>query len=170
MIQASHIAALAQAVEKVFATMLSLEVHVQAPKIKQPGEPRLDVSGLIGLTGDMTGAVVLSFPMETARRVVGLFAGAPLEPGSADFADAIGELVNMVAGNAKAQFTGFKVSISCPSVIVGPGHQVCVQQDALTVAIPCTCDCGDFVLEVSLRPARVPEAAKAAAPVTATAS
>jgi Holliday junction resolvasome RuvABC endonuclease subunit len=48
--------------------------------------------------------VVLAFPTETAERVVSLFCGQQLAAGTPDFADAIGELVNMVSGGAKAVY------------------------------------------------------------------
>ena len=148
---AHQISAFVKALENVFATMVQTRVEVQTPRLKSPDTPRLDVSGIIGMSGDVTGAVVLSFPVDTARRVVSLFTGSEIGPDSPDFADAVGELVNMIAGNAKADFGGLKVSISCPSVVMGESHRVLLQKDALSIEIPCNCDCGPFMLEVTIK-------------------
>jgi chemotaxis protein CheX len=141
-------------VQKVFSTMLQLPVGVGTPAIKSPGEPAHDVSGIIGMSGDVEGAVVLSFPIATAERVVRLFTGAPLSHTHEDFSDAVGELINMVSGSAKAQFTGKTVSISCPSVIIGRDHTVLGSKDVTTIVIPCNCDCGEFAVVVSIRQAK----------------
>ena len=76
-----------------------------------------------------------------------------------DFADAIGELVNMVSGGAKAQFTGKDVGISTPTVVIGSGHNVYGRKTMTTIEIPCNCDIGEFNVEVSLLLAPAPQAA-----------
>jgi chemotaxis protein CheX len=149
-------------IQNVFSTMMQLPVTVKAPKIKDNPSTTYDVSGIIGLSGDVVGSVVLSFPKDTAERIVSLLTGSPMTADSPDFADAIGEIVNMVSGGAKASFAGKKVSISCPSVVVGPGHKVAKQHDAPTIVIPCATDCGEVAIEVTIQTADAAVTAKAA--------
>lgn len=151
--EAKFIKPFVASIQNVFATMLQLSVTVQPPYIKDDNRPRHDVSGIIGMSGDVTGSVVLSFPQATAENVVALFCGQKYPMGSPDFADAIGELVNMVTGGAKAAFKDAKCSISCPSVIVGGNHTVARQTDIPCVVIPCTTDSGDLFIEVSIKAA-----------------
>jgi chemotaxis protein CheX len=139
-------------IQNVFSTMMQLQVTVQEPYLKKSDRPNHDVSGIIGMSGDVVGSVVLSFPQRTAENVVALFSGQKLALGTPDFADAIGELVNMVSGNAKALFKDKKVSISCPSVIVGANHHVARQSDIPCIVIPCATDCGDVHIEVAIKP------------------
>jgi len=146
-----YITAFVKSVRNTFDTMLQLPVSVGEPSLKQPGAPAMDVSGIIGMSGDVEGAVVLSFPTPTAERIVTLFTGMEMTAADEDFADAIGELVNIVSGGAKAQFEGKRVDISCPSVVVGKDHQVFNAKDVVCVSIPCASDCGDFAVEVSFR-------------------
>ena len=152
--EAAYIVPLIRATEHVFSTVLQSQVEVQAPSLKSDNAASHDVSGIIGLSGDVTGAIVLSFPMAVAERVVSKFTGMEMTQDHEDFADAIGELVNMIAGNAKAKFDGKRVSISCPSVVVGSGHQVFQSRDATIVEIPCSCDCGAFLVDVSIKEAK----------------
>ncbi len=147
----SYIIPFIKSVQNVFETMLQLPVQMGQPELKQPGDAGHDVSAIIGMSGDVEGSVVLSFPTTTAERVVALFTGTELDAGHEDFADAVGELVNMVSGGAKAQFDGKEVTISCPSVVVGQSHQVYGRKDVVAICIPCESDCGEFNVEVSIR-------------------
>lgn len=148
----AYITPFINSVQNVFATMLQLPVTIGEPSIKAAPLATYDVSGIIGISGEVTGSVVLSLPKDTAERLVQLFTGTSLKAGTPDFADAIGELVNMISGNAKAGFPQKgKNSISCPSVIVGPEHTVAMPKDTPCIVIPCTTDCGSMALEVALR-------------------
>ena len=140
-----------QSTQNIFEVMLSMDVTLGDPSIKGHNEPSHDVSGIIGFTEGFEGSVVLSFPEATAFRICSMFVGAEItEPGE-DLNDAIGELVNMIAGGAKASFQAGRVSISCPNVVYGKGHRITGSKDATTVVLPCDCDCGPFSLEVAIR-------------------
>ena len=138
-------------VQNVFDTMLQVQVTSSEPSIREPNDPCYDVSSIIGMSGDVSGLIVLSFPEDTAQRLVALFTGMELEVDHEDFADAVGELVNMVAGGAKAQFEHRRVSISCPSVVVGAQHRVFSQKNRPIVEIPSDCACGPFSILVSVK-------------------
>ena len=73
-----------------------------------------------------------------------------LDVHSEDFADAIGELCNMFAGNAKKDF-GLTAGIGIPNVIVGSGHSVSRMSDVPCVVIPCSCEFGGFAVEVNIK-------------------
>lgn len=146
----AYITPFVSSITNVFETMLQLPVSVGAPGIKDTSIPTYEVLGIIGMTGDVEGTVVLSFPTAAAERAVTLFTGMELAADHEDFADAIGELVNMISGGAKAQFTGKDVGISTPTVVVGSGHNVYGRKNMTTIEIPCTCDIGEFNVEVSL--------------------
>lgn len=147
--------------KNLFETMFQMTVNIGDPRVKDSTGPSFDVSAIIGMSGDMEGAVVLSFPRATAQRVVSLFTGSEVGDSSEDLCDAVGELVNMIAGGAKAQFQGRAVSISCPSVVIGKDHVVSGRKDVVCLVIPCSCDCGEFNVEVAVRPSTKPAAAGA---------
>lgn len=150
---AAYIVPFINSIQNVFATMMQLPVATGAPRIKEPGGASFDVSGVIGMSGDVIGSVVLSFPLETAERVVAKFTGSKVESTNPDFADAVGELVNMISGGAKGLFgASKKVSISCPSVIIGHDHVVQQRRDIPCIVIPCTTDCGELAIELAIRP------------------
>lgn len=148
---ASYIKPFIASIQNVFSTMMQLPVNVTDPHVKNASTPEFDISGIIGMSGEVVGSVVLGFPMATAQRVVPLFCGQQLDPDSPDFSDAIGELVNMISGGAKALFTGKKASISCPSVVIGSKHKVARPSDVPCIVIPCQTDCGPLYLEIAIQ-------------------
>ncbi len=150
---ANLIAPFITSVQHVFSTMFQLPVEVGDPSIKNTNHCSHDVSAIIGMSGEFLGNVVLSMPTDTAIAVVALFTGEKLDTDSDDFADAVGEIINMICGSAKASFQRKNVSISVPSVVIGPNHRVTGQSDIPCVLIPGTTDCGELVLEVAIRPA-----------------
>ena len=91
--------------------------------------------------------------MATAKAVVAAFADGEIDPitEAEDFGDAIGELVNMIAGAAKGQIDGVSVSISCPTVVMGSGHIVTNPSDALRIRIPCQVEAGAFSVDICLK-------------------
>lgn len=143
----TYVTAFISATQKVFNTMLQLSVTFGKPVVTQGVPSKFDVSGVIGMSGDITGAVVLSFPTETALGVVKAFTGESVSTDNEDFSDAIGELANMVSGNAKSKFDGKSVSISCPCVIIGSDHKIQQPSESNCISIPCNCACGEFAVE-----------------------
>lgn len=165
---AAYITPFIASIQNVFATMMQLKVTIGDPHIKNDQHTTYDISGIIGMSGDVVGSVVVSFPENTATACVALFSGTQLETNNPDFADAIGELVNMISGGAKGMFQGKKkVSISCPSVVVGKGHTVARQKDTPCVVIPCITDCGELVIEIAIRETQAAAQTSGAATATA---
>lgn len=158
-----YVTAFIEATQNVFQTMLHQAVSCGKPL---PGRlPRLenDVSAIIGMTGDVVGTVVLSLPAATASKIVEGFVGSPIDMEDDDFADAVGELVNMISGGAKAKFQGKQVYISCPSVVIGQGHTVQQPSGSVSILIPCESPCGGFSVDVSIKKVGVSQASEPAA-------
>jgi chemotaxis protein CheX len=134
----------------VFSTMCGITTTVQRPHVKGSPVTSYDVSGLIGFSGEVVGSVVVSFQRAAAVKLVSAFTGSEIQPESPDFADAVGELTNMIAGSAKKDL-GAVASITVPSVIIGPGHTVARLSDVPCIVIPCTTAAGEFAVEVNIK-------------------
>ncbi len=152
----SYVIPFVRSLQNVFETMLQLPLQIGQPQVRKSQEASSehevsDVSGIIGLSGDIEGSVILCLPTATAERLASLFTGTELDCTHEDLADAIGELVNMISGGAKAQFTGKEVSLSCPSVVLGSQHRVLNRRDTMTFEIACGSDVGNFTVEVVLQ-------------------
>ncbi|MFK7961400.1 MAG: chemotaxis protein CheX [Phycisphaerales bacterium] len=140
-----------ESVRSVFSMMLQSSVTCTGPfegSLTQDDPP--DVSGVVGMFGDLEGSVVVKFSFETARQVVARFVGSEVSVKSEDFADAIGELVNMITGGAKAKFGEGDVSITVPSVVVGGSHRIHPMPGAEIQSFRCDGELGVFVVEVAV--------------------
>ncbi|MDA3851739.1 MAG: chemotaxis protein CheX [Spirochaetaceae bacterium] len=109
------------------------------------------LSSVIGIGGDSRGVVVISFTQEMARLLTSRLSTLPGEPEKEDILDTIGEVVNIIAGNAKKGLEEYRLVISLPSIIHGnspdiswPGKHVPI------VGIPFSIPQGDFLLAVGL--------------------
>ncbi len=151
------------AIKRVFETMVQTKVQVGKPFVKHDPSASADVSGVIGFSGDAAGSVVLSFPERVAIEAASKFAGVPIDQHHPDFADAIGELANMVAGNAKKEFRGMSVSISLPNVIIGKEHVVSTSRSVPRVVIPCETEFGSVYVEIGMTTDRPGVSERAAA-------
>ena len=108
-----------------------------------------NIANAIGISGDIAGQIVIRLPVETAQRVISLFLGG--EAKSEDLADGLGELANMITGNAKTQLDGKNVSISTPEVFASSDDQTDPQGECPVIQIPCECDAGNFVVDVAIK-------------------
>ena len=138
------------AVQDVFKKMAGVDIVVGKPRLKAGAGASYSVCGIIGFSGDITGSVVVSFSTGAAEKLVEAFCGNRLEIGSPDFADAVGELTNMIAGSAKTQLGGV-ASISLPSVVIGEGYTLANLSSAQCLVIPCGSPYGEFAVEVCIK-------------------
>jgi chemotaxis protein CheX len=138
------------AVREVFQKMAGVQTTVDKPFLKTDSTSAYEVCGIIGFSGEITGCVVVSFSTGAAVKLVEAFAGTYFDPASPDFADAVGELANMIAGSAKPHLGAF-ASISVPSVVIGKGYSVASMRNSPCLVIPCGSPFGAFAVEVSIK-------------------
>jgi|GEM_PF-6870876 len=93
---------LGQAITEVCGMMLGETVMVGSPAAAAGLAHRAGegVRGSIDISGDLAGEASIHLPTETAVNLVSAFVGAETRPDDESFADAIGELANMVVGSA----------------------------------------------------------------------
>jgi len=108
------------------------------------------ISGIIGIAGDTRGVVVVSFPEETAKEMVGRLVGRKITDLDEDVVDSIGEVVNIIAGNAKKGLEDYRLSISLPTVITGPAHRISWPAGIPIIGIPFKTSAGRIHLSVGL--------------------
>lgn len=155
MLQAKAAIALTESAKHVFATMMSTEVTVGKPERVESRDASHDISAVIGLNGAVEGAVTIGMSFTTANAVAQAILSLEEQLSRDDLVDAIGELCNMITGNAKARLGTDGISITVPSVIIGAQHVVAIERDTPLIEMPCTSDLGAFSIRLALRPASV---------------
>ncbi len=141
------------AVKNVFETMIDIPFSLGTPAVKKDTEPSFDVSSIIGLSGDVTGCVVVNLSKDIALELASSLLGEEMQEIDEDCTDAIGEVANMIAGNAKTDFPSGNNSISVPSVVIGK-HKVTYPSGIPIITIPCDTDAGQLVIDIAIK---VPE-------------
>jgi chemotaxis protein CheX len=134
----------------VFDTMVGTEVRRGVPTLKDGYQPSHEVSAVIGLSGKAKGTVVLTVDREVAIQVAAALLQEEQSGLNADVADAMGEMANMIAGQAKGQLEHLCMSLSLPTVVTGKGHCIEFPRNAMRICIPFSCGWGSLALEVAL--------------------
>ncbi|MBC8351607.1 MAG: chemotaxis protein CheX [Planctomycetes bacterium] len=135
----------------VFSTMLDCALERDPLCTKASFAPLHEVSGIIGLSGKAAGTVVLSLCREVAlQATAALLLGERPTEIDADVIDAVGELANMIAGNAKIHLEELSMSVSLPSVICGKNHSLTFPSQATPIIIPFRSPWGPLSIEVGL--------------------
>ena len=138
-----------QATINVLSSLTGLSPVPGKPYVKKTDKAQGDVSAIVGITGCKSGAVALSFSQSCAIALVKGMLGDAIEDIIADTRDAVGEITNMISGQARATLSemGLPLQGSTPSIVFGANHSLSFPGQVTTVAIPFETDYGAFTLE-----------------------
>ncbi len=141
------------AASHTFETMCGVEAKRDKIYLKGQGDDITGVSGVIGMGGVASGAVVLNLSVETALQAVGKFVGEEYTEVNGDIIDGVGELINIVAGDAKNRLVknGYAFDIGLPKIIVGDNYFTSQSSTVPCVVILFSSEIGPFSVEVSLK-------------------
>jgi len=112
---------------EVFKQMFDCDLVKGQVTIKKDPSASNDVAIIIGISGDIyTGVVVYSMKSYTAKKMVTFLDASITNEKAKEFSDALGEVANIVSGNAMAVFTaqGTRLNITTPSVIIGEAFEI----------------------------------------------
>lgn len=140
---------------KVFETMASVKAKFQEVYFSNDLRIFGDISGIIGLSGDAEGTVVITFYWDFARKIIAQMMDVEQSDINAELIhDGVGELVNMISGSTKKSFVGkpYHFELSLPTVVVGSGHQIGHPDDASIAVLIFEVDGSSFALQVCLKP------------------
>jgi chemotaxis protein CheX len=151
-VERTFVTAIKESTRDLFATMFRSKVVLGSPSHTHE-LPGCDITGIIDFSGEAVGSVMLRMPRAVALTLVERFAGMPIEFGTDDFTDAVGELVNMIAGGAKSRLNAANVSISCPVVVTTPVTGENHAHGFVRASIPCESQWGSFIIQLAIKPA-----------------
>jgi chemotaxis protein CheX len=114
---------------KVFKVQCFMELNPQKPRVKSAEEPALfgDVSGIISVSSEtFVGNLAISMSEKTFVAVVKNMLGETVSGVTDRHVDLVGELANMILGQAKLELAtlGYKIEMALPSCVWGKDHQI----------------------------------------------
>ncbi len=134
----------------VLETMAFMEVNAGKPFLKTDLVAIGDITGLMGLTGVANGTVAVTFESKCILAIVSNMFGEKMDEINSEIIDAVGELTNMISGQARRELeeVGRSFKAAIPSVVAGPKHSITHYTDGPRIAIPFSTSSGDFTIEV----------------------
>ena len=144
--------------KNVFSEFVNLKLDAKLPYfMEKDASTEWDISAVIGLTGEARGAVVISMKDELAIKLTAILTGKAHNVLYADVVDAVGEIINIIAGNVKQELEeSFRLVISLPTIVKGKEHSInWPEGQARVICIPFTIsDTDHFNLSVALEGVR----------------
>jgi len=138
------------AAQTVFKTMLNIELVLGKPSLKNAKHTTADVTGIMSMVGDRKGTIALCFQEKGALFVFNSLMGDKASSISPEVVDAIGELTNIVSGQARKEFEKNDVNLkaSIPMVVVGQGVETSFITNLPIITLPFTFSVNNGVSEV----------------------
>jgi chemotaxis protein CheX len=135
----------------LFQTMFSLEIKPNPPYVLENFlSHRWEITGLVGITGITKGVVAI--------RMHHLLVNKILEKSGVEVADdderyetinaMVGELINIISGNAISSMPYPDIDISVPMIVQGDNHRIAWPKIAPVIGIPFPTTWGIFEVQV----------------------
>jgi len=152
-INAEYVNPFLEAASAVFKSILSVDLRRGKLVIKESPIPSMDISIIIGVTGGITGDVVYSMEFDMVKKISEILApGLSEEQIKSEYKDIIGELSNMITGNAMNLFasTGKSIDITTPTVVEGKNVQITMMKQT-TLGINLYSPMGQLEMNIALK-------------------
>ena len=138
----------------VLKTMAFVEVNPGKPFLKKDHVACGDVTGIIGLTGAATGSLSVTFNFVMIQKIMMNMLGEEVNEVTNDVRDAVGELTNMISGDARRllQQEGLSLTAAIPTIVAGKNHTIKHVISGPIIVMPFESDGGGKAsVEVSLK-------------------
>jgi len=134
----------------VLKTMAFLDVEPKQPYLKKDIKAKGDVSSVIGLSGETSGTISVSFMEPCILSIVSNMFGEKMTELNEEVMDAVGEIANMISGQARQDLEnmGKVLYAAIPTVISGKDHTISHMTTAPIMAVPFHTEYGNFTIEV----------------------
>ncbi len=134
----------------VLKTIAGIDAQKGKPFLKKDNVAVGDVSGVIGLAGDMNGIISVTFTEKCILHIVTGMFGEEVKELNAEIGDAVGEIANMISGQARQKLEGLGTNLQAaiPSVVMGKNHTISHVTKQPIIALPFSTKGGEFTVEI----------------------
>jgi len=151
---AQYVNPFVEAVFELFNTMLQAKAARVGLGVSGAQNQPNEVMALIGFSGAVRGTVALSMPLSTSQQMVLRLLGEGTEADPETVSDTIAEMVNIVAGAAKAKLSlqlKETLELSLPVVVHGDHFDVFSPSQAIWLEVPFSSDLGPLCMRLSFQ-------------------
>ena len=125
--------------ETVFRDFVGIALVPERPYLSdRDAEHEWEISAIISFTGEAKGMIVISMKKEPALKITSILTEKKHTDIDKEVIDAIGEIVNIIAGNSKKGLEEtFRLIISLPVIVKGTNHRITWPEESTRViAVP----------------------------------
>ncbi|MGO9019470.1 MAG: chemotaxis protein CheX [Syntrophobacteraceae bacterium] len=135
----------------VLKTMAQIDAKPGRPFLKKNDLAIGDVSAIIGITGVAQGSMALVFTEQCIKDIASNLLGMPFTELNHEVRDAVGELTNMICGDARRRLAedGIVLQAGIPTIVGGKGHTIVHIANGPHLAVPFETPQGSFMVEVA---------------------
>jgi len=135
---------------EVFETMVFMDIQAGEMQTGKEDVIGSDVSSCIGIAGDVRGLVGVHCPEIVARGITAAMLGMELDEVDEDVNDAVGEIVNMVAGGIKIGLAeqGKDIQLAVPITVTGKSLRTGGLAGTTRLMVPFSTEHGTLGIEV----------------------
>ncbi len=148
--QQALVRCLVESAKNIFSTMCDIPLTADESTSGEDASKRYHVSGIIGLSGALKATIVVSVHKDLVFHAAEGFLGMRPTEIDADVTDLVGELANMIGGNAKERMKMEGLSIGLPTVVAGDNHKVSYNSGMALTVLPFESDHGPLSIELGV--------------------
>ena len=135
----------------ILDTTAFVKVKPETPFLKRDSRPQGDISGILQITGDLTGSAAISFSERCILGIVSAMFGEDMTEINEEITDAVGEISNMIAGHVTTKIAEMdkRVKVKFVKVCAGADEKIeHIKEGGHVLALPFSTTKGRMVIEV----------------------
>ncbi len=135
----------------ILDTTAFVKVKPKSPFLKKNRESMGDITGVLEISGDLSGSAAISFSEQSILGVVSAMFGEDMTEINEEINDAVGEISNMVAGHVTTKLAEMdkKVKVKFKEIFHGPDAVIQhIEGGQHVLALPFKTTKGKLVIEV----------------------
>jgi len=135
----------------ILETTAFVKVKPETPFLKKDRIAQGDISGVLEISGDLSGSAAISFSEKSILGIVSAMFGEDMVEINDEINDAVGEISNMIAGHATTKIAemGKKIKVKFKEVKIGRDVLIeHIEEGQHVLALPFKTTKGKVVIEV----------------------
>ena len=150
--KAEYINPFYKAAQDVFERMLDLSTERINLGVVEKMVTGKEANVIIGMTGDLAGTVLFSFPKKMTFEMVKIMSGLEVDKLDSFVTSALGEVANIISGNAATYLSleEYNCDIVPPQIIIGTNKSISLATDK-ALFLTLRTEIGEFDINLSIK-------------------
>lgn len=150
--KAEHANSFYKATQDVFKLMLDIDPQKENLTLVEDMTSSKDANVLLGVTGDLKGSILFSFPQDMTLEMIRIMSGMEMDEIDGFASSALGEIANIIGGNSVTDLSenGYKCDIVPPQIFIGKYKSVSMANES-SLLLSLKTPIGEFDINICLK-------------------